>query len=204
MTLTELIINSLPFLYFLFVAGITPGPNNVMLTASGMNFGYRRTLPHVFGIMFGFTALILLCAFGVGAAYNAYPPIQIVLKVLGGSYLLYLSYRIATAGRVEIDKNAAEARPLTSWEAAVFQFVNPKAWVAGLTATSAFLPAEATMMQQALMVTVISVAVCIVSTTTWVLFGKGMARLFTSDKTRRIINVTLALLLVATIPLMVM
>lgn len=115
----------LPPAYFYIVASITPGPNNVMLAVSGMNFGYRRSIPHLLGIASGFGLLIALCAVGVGALYETFPAIRIVLRVVGAGYLIYLAYRIATAGGTEV---SGEGKPLRWHEALTFQFVNPKAW----------------------------------------------------------------------------
>lgn len=199
------VLTALPFMYFLMVASITPGPNNVMLAASGMNFGYTKTVPHILGILFGFCTLLLLCAFGVGALYQAYPPIQMALKVGGSLYLLYLAWRIATAGRAKIDGETEKGRPLTFIEAALFQYVNPKAWVMGVAACSTFLPVDMPVMGRVLVIVVTVATVCAISTHVWALFGSGaMARLFTSDKWRRVINMGLAVLLVATIPMMVL
>ena len=202
--MTDLILSALPFFYFLFVASVTPGPNNVMLTASGMNFGYQRTIPHMLGIYVGFTVYLMICAFGVGAAVVAYPPVLIALKIMGSAYLVYLAYRIATAGRIGLEKKAKEtARPLTFIEAAGFQFINPKGVVFGLAASS-LLPAGASIAQIGVIVFIASTISCIASLNTWVLFGKAVATLFRDNKTRMIINIILALLLLATLPMMVM
>jgi threonine/homoserine/homoserine lactone efflux protein len=202
--MTELAIAALPFFYFLLIAAITPGPNNVMLTASGMNFGYKRTLPHILGIYVGFTVLIMLTAFGIGAAYHAFPQIEIILKTLGSAYLVYLAYKIATAGRLGLKEKEKDAtRPLTFTEAAMFQFINPKAVVACLTAIS-LLPPDLGIAQSILVIFICNSFSCLCSTSTWTVFGKMIAKLFRDDKTRHIINIILALLLLATIPMMVL
>ncbi len=204
MTLPELALTALPFFYFLLIAAITPGPNNVMLTASGMNFGYKRTIPHILGIYVGFTVLIMLCAFGIGAAYHAFPQIETILKILGSAYLVYLAYKIATAGRLGLkEKEKAATRPLTFVEAAMFQFINPKALVACLTAIS-ILPADLGIAQSVIVIFICNSIACLASTSTWTVFGKVIAKLFRDDKIRNIINVILALLLLATIPMMVL
>lgn len=197
----ELFTASLPFFYFLFVAAITPGPNNIMLTASGMNFGYKKTIPHMFGIYFGFTVLLMLCALGVGVFYNAYPPIQIILKGGGTLFLLYLVYRICTAGRLGLnDQRAGAARPITFWEAAGFQFINPKSVVFSLAASS-LLPAAAGHVEIIFIVGATTIISCWVSMNCWVLFGKVVAQLFRNDRVRNVINIILGLLLLATVPM---
>lgn len=204
MSLYELLLAGLPLFYFMFIASITPGPNNVMLTASGMNFGYLRTLPHIFGIMAGFQVLILLCALGMGAVYKAMPQIEIVLTILGAGYLIYLAYRIATAGRVGLqDKARTTTRPLNFFEAFAFQFINPKGVVFSIAAVS-ILPAEMSITQICLIIFISTLINSTVSTHVWTLFGKMIASLFRNDKIRHRINIALAILLLATIPMMVM
>lgn len=194
----------MPFFYFLLIAAVTPGPNNVMLTASGMNFGYKRTIPHILGIYIGFSALLMLCALGVGAAYKAFPQIGIVLKIGGSAYLVYLAWKIAHSGRLHLREKAAEATtPLTFTQAALFQFINPKAVVACLTALS-LLPEGISVLQSLLVIFVLNTFCCLSSTTIWTLFGKVIAALFRDDKTRHIINIVLALLLLAAVPMMLL
>jgi threonine/homoserine/homoserine lactone efflux protein len=201
-TFSELLFASLPFLWFMLVCSITPGPNNIMLAASGMNFGIRRTMPHIAGISFGFFALMLMCTFGVGAIYAAYPPAHIALNIFCAAYILYLSYKIATAGKPDpADVNSIK-RPMNFFEGAMFQFVNPKGWVAALASTASLLPAAATLVQKSFVILLMTIVIGLPSLLIWALFGKAMARIFTSEKSHHIINIVLALLLAATIPLM--
>ncbi|WDZ97736.1 LysE family translocator [Herbaspirillum sp. WKF16] len=128
----------LPLISFAFVSSITPGPNNIMLTSSGIWFGFQRSVPHMLGITFGFGVLLALCAFGIGAAVIAVPELVLLLKALGSAYLLYLAWQLRgmrMAGAVE-----GAARPMSFRAAAVFQFANPKAWVMAVTGASAFMP----------------------------------------------------------------
>jgi len=128
----------LPLALFAFVASITPGPNNIMLTSSGMRFGFARTLPHLLGISFGFTILMALCAAGIGSLIAAMPALHVVLKACGSAYLVRLAWQL----RHMAFGHTAEgpSRPMTFVGAALFQFANPKAWIMGVTGTSAFLP----------------------------------------------------------------
>lgn len=190
-----------PLAFFLFAASITPGPNNVMLAASGMNFGYRRSLPHVAGVAAGFGALMFACALGFGALYERHPEFRAVLSVVGGGYLLYLAWRIATAGP---SPSGGGGRPLRFHEAAAFQVVNPKAWVMALTASGSFLPALDDPLRQALVVLAVVLVIGVPCMLTWTLFGQAMARLFTTPGRRRVVNGALALLLVASLPLIVL
>ena len=201
--MTQFILDALPFLTFTAVGSLSPGPNNVMVAASGMNYGYRGTLPHILGVLIGFGALLILCLLGVGVVFTLYPALETVLKILSAAYLLYLAYRIATAGRVGLEKERTKRdRPLTFFEAAAFQFINPKAWVIGVAATAGFLPVENGIAYNIAIIILTLCTACAFSINTWTLFGKILARAFKQDKTRRAINIGLALMLVATIPMM--
>jgi threonine/homoserine/homoserine lactone efflux protein len=128
----------LPLMMFAFVSSITPGPNNIMLTSSGIAFGFSRTIPHMLGVTFGFGVLLALCGAGIGTLVLALPSAQLVLKVFSSAYLLYLAWKLRL---MAFDQKAGgEARPMSFRAAAMFQFVNPKAWVMAVTGASAFLP----------------------------------------------------------------
>ena len=203
-TLMENTAALLPFFYFLFIAAVTPGPNNVMLTASGMNFGYKRTIPHIAGIYSGMWAMLSLCALGIGAAYQAFPQIDIILKIGGSAYLLYLAWKIANSGRLNVREKSEEiGKPLTFMQAALFQFINPKAVVVCLTALS-LLPTSLSLINSLIAIFVFNTICTMSATTIWTLFGKMIAKLFRDDKIRNRINIALALLLVATIPMLLL
>lgn len=201
--MTQFILDALPFLTFTAVGSLSPGPNNVMVAASGMNYGYRATIPHILGVTIGFGALLILCLLGVGVVFSLYPALEMILKILSAAYLLYLAYRIATAGRVGLEKERTKRdRPLTFLEAAAFQFINPKAWVIGVAATAGFLPVENGIPYNIAIILATLFLACAPSINIWTVFGKVLARAFKDDKTRRAINIGLALMLVATIPMM--
>lgn len=128
----------LPLAMFAFVASITPGPNNIMLTSSGILFGFVRSIPHMFGITAGFGVMLALCAAGIGSLILAVPAIHVVLKILGSGYLLYLAWQLRRMAFKHDQR--AKAEPMSFLGAALFQFVNPKAWVMAVTGASAFLP----------------------------------------------------------------
>ena len=127
-----------PLVGFALASSITPGPNNLMLSASGIAFGLRRSLPHLVGVAVGFALLLAACGFGVGAIAAAMPVVAPVLKVAGSAYLLYLAWTLRSAFAPRAATRPA--RPLRFVEAALFQFVNPKAWIMAVTATSVFVP----------------------------------------------------------------
>lgn len=199
----DLIFASWTFLAFLAVGSITPGPNNTMLAASGMNYGYQRTIPHMLGVSIGFSALLIFCMLGAGAVFAAYPVLKTVMKVIASAFLLYMAYKIATAGRVTIDEHS-EAKPLTFIQGAAFQFINPKSWAVGLAAVTTMLPEGASVVEKAMIIFICVSLTSAVSMNVWTLSGKAMARLFTKEKNRRIVNACLAFLLLATIPMIVL
>ncbi len=128
----------LPLALFAFVSSITPGPNNIMLTSSGMLFGFVRSIPHMLGINAGFGAMLALCAAGIGSLLLALPPMQTVMKVAGSTYLLTLAWQLR---RMSFRQQAQQrARPMSFIGAALFQFINPKAWIMAVTGAAAFLP----------------------------------------------------------------
>jgi len=182
---------------FAFAFGITPGPNNVMLTASGANFGFRRTLPHITGIVLGFPLMVLAVGLGLGEFFAAFPQVHGVLRVVGVAYLLWLSWKIATAG------GGADAetktKPLNFLQAAGFQWVNPKAWIIAIGAIATFTSVQGDVLQQAMMITAVMVAVAIPCAATWAAFGTGIGRLLKSHRARTLFNWSMAALLVASV-----
>lgn len=131
----------LAFVSFAFVSSITPGPNNAMLLASGVNYGFRRTVPHIAGISLGCVAMLILVGFGLGEVFAAVPLIYGVLRYAGAAYLLWLAWNIAQAGPMTV--RGAGGQPMTFWQAAAFQWVNPKAWIMVVGAVTTYAPRDA-------------------------------------------------------------
>jgi threonine/homoserine/homoserine lactone efflux protein len=184
---------------FAFVTSITPGPNNFMLMASGVNFGFRRTIPHMLGIGVGFLSLLLGVGFGLGAVLATYPALHMALKIAGGAYLLYLAWRIAMA-RSMGDGKAGEgaARPMTFLQAAAFQWVNPKAWVMAVTAMAVYTSPQAPFLSVVLVAVAFAV-VNVPSVSAWAGFGVAL-RGFLADPVRlKWFNIAMGLLLVASL-----
>ena len=182
---------------YAFVTSITPGPSNLMLLASGANFGFARTIPQIFGITIGFTLLLLGVGLGLGALLVAVPALHLGLKLGGGAYLLYLAWRIGTS-RAPLQQSEAASRPLNFLESAAFQWINPKAWVVAMTAIAVYTSPEAPLWS----VVLICVAFAVVnlsSVSVWAGFGVAL-RGFLSDPSRlKRFNVAMGLLLVATL-----
>lgn len=131
----------LGFALFALVASITPGPNNTMLLASGVNFGFKRTIPHMLGVTCGFFVLVVAVGFGLGAMFQKYPLLYTVLRYVGAAYLLYLAWKIAHSGPVG-DAGQGEGKPISYLGAAAFQWVNPKAWIMAIGAISTYTPMQ--------------------------------------------------------------
>jgi threonine/homoserine/homoserine lactone efflux protein len=180
---------------FVFVSSMTPGPNNLMLMASGTSFGFARTGPHMLGVALGFTFMVLLVALGVGAVFAAVPGAMTVLKIASTVYLLYLAWRIAVSPPPRIDESDAAGRPLTFLQAVAFQWVNPKGWTMALTAAAVYIPADHRVLG-ALVVTAVVAVMGTPSTVVWAAAGVQLRRLIHRPRAYRAFNVTAALLLV--------
>lgn len=182
---------------FSVAAAWTPGPNTMMLAASGANFGFWRSLPHQAGILLGMTALLSVSLAGIGAAIQAAPGLRLGLQLAGAAWLLYLAWRIATAAPPA--EKAEAGRPLTLFEAAGFQFVNPKAWSVALGMASTFTaPALGPLLGGTVAVAAFLVA-ALPGCAVWVLFGMGIRRLLHSRARLRAFNVTMGVLLAASV-----
>ncbi|MEN3793401.1 LysE family translocator [Fulvimarina sp. MAC3] len=185
----------LALLGFTFVATVTPGPNNLMLMASGANFGFQRTLPHMMGILIGFSAMIFLVGMGLMALFDAVPVLHTVLKVASVAYLLWLAWKVATAPPPQ--KADVEGRPLTFLQAAAFQWVNPKAWAMGLSAITLYAP-DRSLLSVAI-VTAAFAIVCFPAISLWTWVGTVVRRWLSNARRLRVFNVTMALFLVASL-----
>ncbi len=185
----------LALIAFAFVSSITPGPNNLMLMASGANFGFRRTVPHMLGIGLGFTFMVLLVGAGLVQIFDQFPFSYTVLKIVSVAYLLYLAWKIAHAAPVDGQEGAG--RPMTFVQAAAFQWVNPKAWAMALTATTAYAPEHT--LGTILIVALVFGAINLPSVSTWTILGQQMARILTNPRRMVAFNWTMAGLLVASL-----
>jgi threonine/homoserine/homoserine lactone efflux protein len=168
-----------------------------MLMATGLNFGFRRGLPHLFGVALGFAFMVLSVGAGLGAIFEAYPAAYAVLKYAGAAYLLYLAWHIATAEPPE-EASQRGGRPITLWEGAAFQWLNPKAWVMAVGAISTYA-AVAAFPANVLLIAFLFGMLGIVSSGTWLGFGTGLKKVLASPRAVRVMNVVMALLLVASL-----
>ena len=188
---------TIAFIVFATVMFFTPGPNNVMLLSSGLTFGFRRTLPHVAGVTFGFAFMIGAVGLGFGTIFIAYPVLQTILKYAGVAYLIYLAAAIAMSGPVKSDQGNGR-RPMTFWGAAVFQWINVKGWVMVIGTITAYAAIASFPWNIAIQVA-LSLILGAVSCTAWALFGTALRPILTSPKAVRAFNVVMALLLLASL-----
>ena len=177
---------------FAFATSITPGPNNMMLFASGVNFGFRRTIPHMFGIGAGFFSLLIGVGFGLGAVLKTYPLLFTILKFAGGVYLLYIAWHIAMSR--SISGGAAGARPMSFMEAAAFQWVNPKAWVMALGAMTAYTAPES-YAASVLIIAGVFAAVNVPSVSCWAGFGSALRQWLAVPARLKWFNISMGALL---------
>ena len=190
----------LPYATFSFVMSITPGPNNVMLTASGVNFGFRRTVPHIAGISAGCGVQLMGVCAGLGALFTRWPLLQTALQWVGAVYLLWLGWQLVRGG--EMAERHAPA-PITFLQAMAFQFVNPKAWVMSLSAVTLFLPAGLSMLAASAYLIALMVIINIPCITSWALFGTALRGVLKRRSARLAFNASMAAALVATGVIMV-
>ncbi|MFO1143160.1 MAG: LysE family translocator [Amaricoccus sp.] len=177
---------------FAFVTSVTPGPNNLMLMASGATFGFRRTVPHMLGVGLGFTAMTALIGVGIAGLLTASPALALALKVVSFAYMLWFAWKILHAPAPGTSEPAS--RPMTFLQAAAFQWVNPKAWAMALTAVSAYAPDRS--MGAVMLVSVIFGLINIPSVGSWTLLGQAMRGFLAGAARRRAFKATMAALLV--------
>ncbi|MCP4934666.1 MAG: LysE family translocator [bacterium] len=185
---------------FAFVTLITPGPNNIMLLASGINYGYRRTFPHLAGIGIGFAVMLVLVGIGIMQLVELFPSAVMILKIVCTLYLLYLAAKIASAAPpgANADHSKHAGKPLTLLQAALFQWVNPKAWTMQLTAVSVYTPSDPVFIDFLMVAGVFGIMVIPINSL-WILAGRQLRPLFNNQRRMQAFNAACALLLVASL-----
>jgi threonine/homoserine/homoserine lactone efflux protein len=185
------------FVIFAVVMFFTPGPNNIMLLSSGLTYGFRRTVPHIAGVTFGFAFMVGAVGVGLGAVFIAYPVLQTILKYLGVAYLIYLAAMIAMSEPVEPDQEGGRG-PMTFWGAAMFQWVNAKGWVMVIGTITAYAAIASFPWNIAIQVT-LSLILGVLSCTLWALFGTALRPILGSRRAVRAFNIVMAVLLLASL-----
>ena len=184
-----------PLVGFALVSSITPGPNNVMVMASGANFGMRRTVPHILGIGCGFVVMLLLVGLGLARLFEMFPVIRLVLTVVSALYLLWLAWKIANAAPV--GSNSGRGHPFTFLQAALFQWVNPKAWMMALSAITLYASGDST--GALMLVAAVFGIVNLPCVSAWAGLGTQAARWLSNPARLRAFNYTMAACLLATL-----
>ncbi len=185
------------YILFASAAAFTPGPNNVMLMTSGLNYGFQRSLAHLAGVTIGYSVMLGLVGLGLGAVFTAYPILQTILKYAGAVYLTWLAYVIATSKPADA-QSAAEGKPMTFTGAALFQLVNVKGWVIAVGSVSAYA-AIANYPWNMILLAAIVCVITLGSSLTWLLFGTALQSLVKSPRAIRIFNIAMAVLLLASL-----
>lgn len=186
---------AIAFAVFAFVLSVTPGPNNTMMMASGANFGFRRTIPHMLGVLIGFAFLVLCVSAGLGALFITFPVLRTLLWAGGTLFLLYLAWKIAGSAAIG---GAGANRPLRFWEVVAFQWINPKAWIGAISAISAYAPRE----DYVLGVAVINLLFAVVNTPVvlmWTSAGAFLRPFLEKPLALRIFNIVMAIALVTSL-----
>jgi threonine/homoserine/homoserine lactone efflux protein len=178
---------------FAFATSITPGPNNMMLFASGVNFGFRRTIPHMLGIGAGFFSLLVAVGLGLGELIKAAPYFYLALKFAGGAYLIWIAWKIANTR--EIGDAKSGTKPMTFLGAAAFQWVNPKAWVMAITGMAAYGDPQAGLWSVVSVASVFAI-VNVPCVSTWAGFGSVLREWLSVSPRLKWFNITMAVLLV--------
>lgn len=183
---------------FAFVGSVSPGPNNTVLWASGLQFGFRRTIPHVLGTALGIGVLVVGVAAGIGVLLEAVPAVGLVLKLVGSAYLLYVAFLVVGSGAVG---RTNVSHPLSLWQAVAFQCVNPKAWIFAIAAVGTFLPPELHRLVGVVLLTGTLMVVVVGSSSIWAVGGAALGRVVDDERKRRAVSIALAILLVASVAL---
>ena len=187
----------LAVLFFAFSTTITPGPNNVMIMSSGVNYGVKASVPHWLGICLGFPFMVLLVGFGFGVVFDRYPHLHPLIKILGPLYLLWLAWRIASAEPKAIEQG--KSKPFSFFQAVLFQWVNGKAWVMATGAIAAFTSVTGVYWQQVSIITLTFLLVAFPCVGVWLLFGASLRTILTKPLFQRIFNIAMAIILLLSV-----
>lgn len=187
----------LAFCTFALIASITPGPNNMMIMASGLNHGFMRSLPHLAGICCGFVFMVFATGVGMHAVFDAVPQLQVVLKYVGAAWMVWLAWKLANAAPMGKDGKSS-SKPMSFIGAAAFQWVNPKAWVMAVGAVTSYLP-HGFALKDVLLLALVFGAIGVPCVGIWASFGVGMQRVLQQPRAVRVFNFTMAGLLLASL-----
>jgi len=194
MITTELFFGLITYYFIMFM---TPGPNNAMLAISGIKFGFKKTIPHMIGIPLGHSVQIIAVCLGLGTLFQKFPEIQQILKFIGCIYLFFLAFKMFGSFNFT-EEDDTKGRPMKIYEALLFQFLNPKAWVVALTVVTVFYPREESLIEATLFVSLSAPLICFFSVTTWAGFGSSIRMFISNHKIKKFVEILMALLLIFT------
>lgn len=187
----------LSLLMFAIAGAFTPGPNNMISAGSGAAFGFRRTLPQIWGVAFGFAVMVTAVGLGLGGLFTAVPFLHPAMKIAGAAYLLYLAWKIANASGP--GGTGAMERPPTLLQSALFQWINPKAWTLALSVVPAFTTIGGDLVTEVLIIAVVMGAVSFPALSLWAGFGALLARTLSEPRQQRIVNIVMAALVASSV-----
>ncbi len=182
---------------FAFSMAITPGPNNLMIMASGLNHGWRKSVPHLAGINLGFSAMLILTGIGLTSIFERFPPLHATIRVVGILYLLYLAWLIAGTPTGHLQKSSA--KPLSFLQAALFQWVNPKAWIIVMGVIATFTTPNGNLQLQMVVIAAVILSIGLPCNLVWLFGGVSLQRVLHRPGHQRAFNITMAILLVLSI-----
>ena len=193
----------LPLILFCISSTITPGPNNLMLLLSSINFGIKQSLPHYLGICIGFPVMVFIIGLGLESVFTTYPELHLIIKIIGAVYMLWLAYKIIISSAKKEKKPGS--KPLTFIQAALFQWVNPKAWIMAIGAISTYTTVEGnlSLLFQVIIISIIYVVVSFICAGFWLFGGKPVKKVLNNEKHLKIFNLILGSLLVISIIIMI-
>lgn len=180
---------------FAIATAFSPGPNNLMLLSSGLTFGYKKTIPHILGVMVGFPIMVIAIGLGVERVFEVFPKLYDILKVLGLAYLFWMAWQIANSGK-SMSGTDKRQKPFTFIQAVLFQWLNPKAWIMAITATTSFTISSSHLFVQIMIISFVYLLVGVGSTNAWALGGLLLQRVISSEGRVKIFNVVMAILIV--------
>tara|TARA_Y100001970_G_C14002436_1_gene734099 strand:+ start:151 stop:741 length:591 start_codon:yes stop_codon:yes gene_type:complete len=183
----------IPLILFGIATAFSPGPNNIMTSYTAFNFGFRKAIPTMLGVIIGWTILIILLQVGSAAIFQKYQIIQTIIKILGSIYLLYMAYKLSFGNKIN---NKIEPKPVTFLNTFFFQFVNPKSIIVGLTSISLFIDTENNYLRDSIVLTIVWFLMAVGSQTAWCLMGKYMRKFATSDQFIKNFNYIMSFLLI--------
>ena len=184
-------------LIFALVSSITPGPNNLMLMTSGVNFGLRATIPHLLGVVIGHALMTIALGMGISSLFNSIPQSHLALKIVGVTYVLFLAWKIFNSDSGEETQNATKGTPFSFFQAVAFQWINPKAWT--LTLTALTLYSVVSSIESILLVTFAFASINLPCVTIWTLMGVRLRSMLARPEHLKIFNLTMASLLIISV-----